>query len=215
MNLNEREQLDLLVSRIADSEATDADWQSFNAIAEREPIAWKQLAQAQRDQAALGLAVNLKLHAAERVDLPTIDAARRHFFSERAERSAPWGSLTWGGWAAAAAVLIAWIAGGNFFHSPTLSQPSSTLAGWSPNSTEEAVKAYLDIGKKQNVVLGEVPQRIYVQSRPTDDGRMEVIYMRQFVERAEVKDMLKFAQDEAGSPVPVRMVMPPVAGRAD
>lgn len=219
MNLNQREQLDLLISRIADNEATDADWTTFNALAEREPGAWKDLARAQRDQAALGLAVHLKLHAAERVNLPTIDAARRFFHSAHGS-SAPASprvrTLAWGGWVAAAAVLLAWMTGGGFFSPPRLSAPAGNTAGLLRVSTpEDAVQAYLDVGKKQNVVLGEVPQRIFVQSRPTSDGRMEVIYVRQFIERAEITDMLKFAQDEAGLPVPVRVVVPPVAGRAD
>lgn len=217
MNTNEptpadrRDQLDLLTTRIADNCASAQDWQAFSTLAEGDAGAWRTLAQAQRDHAALGLAVNLRLHAAERVELPELAAARSFAGGGRRPVTIGWSRLgSAGGWVAAAAVLLAWIGSGNFFRPPTL--PAAQMGGatqaaglMTVGSSEDAAKAYVELGKRQNVVLGELPQRVVVGSSRDSDGRLEVIYIRQFVERARADGTVRFGIDERGNPVPVRV----------
>lgn len=84
------------------------------------------------------------------------------------------------------------------------------LTKWTP---DDYVKGYVDSGEKTGLVLGEVPQRVLIESRPLRKGEgFEVVYVRQFVERAKVSDLLKFATDEAGRAVPVRQAVPAIPG---
>ena len=229
MSTNDREQLELLISRIADGEAGREDWAAFSALAERQPAgeAWKELAAAQRDHAALSVAVGVALHGAERIELPSREMAAVYLGRRD---GAPTHIRTWSrmgsfaGWAVAACLALAMVNGGQFGQSPivplggngnAMNGSSVIPASYTINNADDAVKAYLDVGKKQNLVLGELPQRLLVESRPADNGRVEVIYVRQFVERAEVKDLMRFGQDETGRPVPVRVAVPKVQPMPD
>lgn len=212
------EQLDLLISRIADGEAGRADWDAFGALAERSPGAWRALAQAQRDHASLSLAVGVALHAADRVDLPS-RAGAVEFHRRVPERISPFARMgSWSGWAAAAVIGLAWLSGRS---GVGMNTPPGNAAGLLPvsytiNNPEDAVKAYLDVGQKQNLVVGELPQRVVVESRPVQKGGgIEVLYVRQFVERAVVNDLVKFGADELNRPVPVRVPMPQPAAQPD
>lgn len=223
MSTTDREQIELLMSRIADGEATRRDWDAFAALAEREPGAWKELAAAQRDHASLSLTVGVALHAAEHVELPSREAAAAYL--GQSAHAPPTHVRTWSrlgsltGWGVAACLAVMLFGGGRFGASPTLQGGTNTAgilpASYTINNPDDAVKAYLDVGKKQNAVIGELPQRLLVESRPAENGRVEVIYVRQFVERAEVNDLMRFGQDESGRPVPVRVVMPKMQALPD
>jgi len=222
--LDAREQLDLLVSRIADGEAGEGDWAAFDGLAAKHPDAWKALARAQHDHGAMSLAVGVALHAADRVELPSADAAG--LFAAR--RGAPQRVLTWtrlgawSGWAAAAAVAVmAWNGtlagvarvprggGGN--------TANIVPTGWTLNTPDEAASAYVDIGRKAGSVVGELPTRPVVGRIPmvleSGERGVRVLYIRQFVEQTVVTDLARMSFDEAGRPVAVP-VMPamPVSG---
>ena len=80
-------------------------------------------------------------------------------------------------------------------------------------SPDEAVKAYLEMGAKSGRVMGELPNRLLVDSRPAPQGNgFEVVYIRQFIERGVVNDLVRFGEDESGRPVPVRVSMPARVG---
>jgi len=215
-----RDQLDLLITRIADNCASVQDWNAFSAMADGDAGAWKLLARAQRDQAALGLAVNLQLHAAERVELPGPIAARAFGAGERTSHRpvlVGWSRLgSAAGWVAAACLLLAWIGSGNFLGPPIVPGGLGLAGGaggtqaaglLTVGTSEDAAKAYVELGKRQNIVLGELPQRVVVDSRRGSDGQLEVIYIRQFVERARADSLVRFGIDERGNPVPVRVPM--------
>jgi hypothetical protein len=218
--LDPREQLDLLVSRIADGEAGEHDWSAFNQMAERSPEAWKILAQAQREHASMSLAVGIALHAADRVDLPTPHAAE--LFTAR--RNAPTHIRTWSrlgsysGWAAAAAVtLLAWNGAFNLGsrRSSLATNPgTSPVQGasvvptnWTLNTPDDAVQAYLDMGNKNGSVIGELPKRVVVNTEPTvlasGQRGVKVIFIRQFVEQTVVTDLARMSTDETGRPIPI------------
>jgi hypothetical protein len=215
--ISPREQLDLLVSRIADGEASEHDWKAFNTLAESQKDAWKQLAQAQRQHGELSLAVSLALHAADRSELPLRsqsgaggfdgrDAHARDAFSPTARLRA------WGGWAVAAAVALAWL-GGNRLGvispvggpGPGNQQAGMVNAGW---TSDDYANAYLDKGQKEGRVFGELASRP-IEIRPAEKGGgYEVLYVRQILEQARVNDLVKFGVDEAGRPVPVKYNVP-------
>lgn len=211
--IDPREQLDLLVSRIADGEAGEHDWGAFNALAEKSPDAWKHLARAQRDHSALSLAVGVALHSAERVELPSAQAAE--LFTAR--RGAPTHIRTWSrlgaysGWAAAAAVaLVAWngvLRSGAPDPAGEGNTASVVPAGFTVNSPDDAVKAYLDMGGRNGSVIGELPRRVVVDTEPTtlNGGQraVRVIYIRQFVEQTVVTDLARMSTDETGRVIPL------------
>ena len=214
------EQIDLLIGRIADGEASARDWEAFGTLAERVPGAWKQLAKAQRDHQALALAVGVALHGADRVELPSREAADAFLRGERMHARAPSRVFQYGGWAVAALIALAALGvnGGRF----TL--PSGGAGGnqaslipanyFQVNSPDDALQLYRDQSKQSGRVLAEVP--VLLESRPSATGRgYEVVFVRQIVERAQMDNLLRFAQDERGNLVPVQVQMPSRPGRSE
>jgi hypothetical protein len=200
-----RDRLDVLITRITDGCAAPADWQAFTDLAGTDAAPWKALAQAQRDHAALGLAVNLRLHAAERIDLPEPHGARRDLPGHEHRRFGRSRLGSAAGWAVAACVGLAWVGTLRPVVAPAPVAPVQAAGLLSVGTPEDAARAYVQLGRAQNVVLGELPQRLVVDSRPGPDGTIEVTYIRQFVERATTDSLVRFGVDERGRPVPVRV----------
>lgn len=79
---------------------------------------------------------------------------------------------------------------------------SSLTAGLS--TPDEALGEYLRLGQMKGQVLGELPQRVMLQSRELGEGKgREVLYLRQIVERAVVKDVYKLGTNDVGEAVMV------------
>jgi hypothetical protein len=214
------EQLDLLISRIVGADANPQDWATFNTLAEKTPDAWKHLAQAQRDNQSLSLAVGVALHAADRVELPSREDADRflHGGGPRAHYSSPWNRVrSFGGWAVAAMLALALVGNQNgFIHLG----PQTNTAGIIPAgyfkvaNPDDALQLYRDQGKQSGRVFGEVP--VLVESHPAATGQgYEVVYVRQFYEKAQVPDLYRFTLDEANRPVAVRVTVPAKASSAE
>ncbi len=208
LDLATRDRVDMLVSRITDAEAGTQDWAAFSDLAERHPWAWRELAQTQRDHAAMSVAVGVAIQSADTVFMPV--RSRGASSADSRPRFA-----MWAGWAAAACMGVAFF-GGLRPHAPatmpvsTAGVPGTNLATWTPN---DYVQGYVESGEKTGLVLGEVPRRLLLESRPLERGDgFEVVYVRQFVERAQVSDLLRFAMDEAGRAVPVRQAIPSAPG---
>lgn len=214
---------ELLLSRVVDGEASDAEWNEFRAIADGQiapgaPLTWRDLAESQRTQALMSAAVGDELVAAERVEAP---APHLRLVGGPALRQA----VAIGGWmAVAAAVLLAWANG--WMARPLGPNGPGSQASILPTipagyelieSPEDGRRAYLTKGKESGRVLEELPQLVLVQARPKpgEPGIYEVVYLRQFLERAEVTDPRRFGQDEAGRATLVRASIPaaPQAGR--
>jgi len=206
---------DLLISRIVDGEAAETDWRAFRAMAEREPSLWRELAEYQHDQAELCAAVSSAIRIADGVEAPVHEEMHRRF----ADRSRL--VSTWGGWAAAAAVALVWFTGGlNNRQSPSLSNqgglvnlnnmpPQEVVDNYVKNgklSPTDLYRTYLDAGKEKGLVVGEVPDRVLITARPVKaGGGFDVIYIRQIMERAHVKELSRIgtATDEFGNPISV------------
>jgi hypothetical protein len=240
-------QEDLLISRIVDGVAVDADWQAFNELAARAPHdatggAWRRLAIAQRQHASLGREVRAEITSAAMSlqeiacaidDIARGDdqcAVRRHAGRPRA---AGWSGriaralFASGGWAVAASLVLAWIIAGAFgFTGPRDSRIADGLdgnPGANPNvitvsNADDALNAYYHFGRSSGQVLGEMPARVPVDVRQLENSdAVEVVYVRQFMERAQVRDLnlVGYSRDELGRTVPITSttVIPASSGR--
>ena len=196
---------DILICRIVDREASDADWSEFELLAAGDPGAWGRLAVAEREHAALSAVVDEALLAADRVDLPRVTIEATHRFHAR------W--RAWGGWAVAALVALAW--GTLQGVLPAAHTPGGQSAGlrFANMSPDEAFDQYLTRGIEEGRVLAELPT-VMIEARPTDAGdAIEITIMRRVIERARVRGAYRVATDEAGEirvipAVPAVPVMP-------
>jgi hypothetical protein len=205
----------LFISRAVDGVATPAQWASFEATARAHPGLWRELACAQRDHASLVREVADATACAEDVELHSQqlhdDESADDYLVASTGFAGRFASVrSWGGWAAAAVLLIALVAQGTRLAGSSVPTTTGSPAGGTitagPNfgSANDALDAYLAKGRRDGRVLGEVPDKIIVDSRPAEGGGgMEVIYVRQIVERARLKDLYRISHDEAGRPTPI------------
>lgn len=191
---------DILISRVVDDEASSEDWARLKALAAQDSAIWRELFEAQRGQAELARAVERELDVAEFVHAPVEDHLTIQL-SQRIRRG-----LAWAGWAAAAAVALAWIGVGP--QETTLGPAQGpTMANLTPT---QLLEGYLEKGRQQGVVRGEAPAKMLLSAEPAPGGGYEILYIRQIVEMAIVDDLYQLQEDETGTPrpAPVRMNAP-------
>lgn len=220
---------DLLISRVVDGVASDSDWSSLDVIARADSAIWRDLAQAQRCNSDLTHAVNCAIAGADRVQL--LDESAYSLVSASSVnpigRGAGAGSLDlqshaqsrfnalarWTGWAAAAALALAWVSGirtGNpGAGTGGLSNPPSNLATAGPSLPESAsdlLQRYLRQGQESGEVVAEMPSKLMLEAIPMDDksGGYEVYFVRQIVERTRVPNLYTFTEGESGQLQPVK-----------
>ena len=205
------EDRDVLFSRVIDGEATPEDWTALRALAAEDPSAWAELAAMQQDQAGLSAAVAEAIATAERVALPV----HEHLSRRMTHRLRVVGG--WGGWAAAAAIVLAWATGMTGVQpGPATTQPGggAMSAGIGPNFYEvsepdDALELYLNKGLEDGRVIAEMPAKILLEARPNPAGEgYEVMYYRQILERAVVPDLVGLGSDDAGRPTRVPLAIP-------
>ncbi len=204
---------DILISRAVDGRARPEDWHTIETLGREEPAFWRDLALAQRDDRALSQAVSAAAGRADGIDLPEAELADAIRANPRAvvvRRTRL--AAAWSGWAVAALVALAMV---------TRSQPvpgnatTSNLAGvpgaGAIGTAADALNSYLELGKKDGTVLGEMPDKLLVRTSKVEGGEgYEVVFVRQIVERARVPGLYKLSSDEAGNATPVRIVIPPM-----
>ncbi len=179
---------DILISRIVDGSAEPADWAELQEIAESEPEALRRLAEAQRREGDLRDAFGAALADAEDIELPIEHTATVYKFRTRLQ--------AWTGWAAAAAVALAWLTAGGVLRSDT---PASNVAGWTPPTTDEAYEQYQMLGLAEGRVLGELP-KVMIQLERLENGQAEITYLRRVLERRMVTDVYEPGVDVYGRP---------------
>lgn len=198
---------DVLISQIIDGEGDGTAWSQFSQLAGADANAWRELALAQRDHAALSRAVAEELAGVEEIELTSPGlgvGGSAGPLSYRLSR--------WGGWAAAAALAVTWL--GTQFAAIQDSRSREIAAGSSGmpmaagilpagafqlDSPQDAISAYKQLGRQSGTVLGELPDRVIVESRPLAGGRgFEVVYLRQFMERAQVAELYQVTHDDSG-----------------
>jgi hypothetical protein len=226
MNTNDRtyeinDRADALISHIVDGEASPEQWRELERFATGRPRLWRELAESQRDAAALRVAMTLAGDIAQRVALPhSTSAAHGAAFTESDIRTLPHPALrfnrfgAWTGWLVAAVIILVasvQIAQHERSAGQTGAQPQTAGAGAGlVQSAADAWDTYLQRGAAEGSVLGEVPGKMVVESRPmvAQDGvagGYEVIFVRQVVERAIVPDLYQISgEDERGQPTLTR-----------
>lgn len=213
MTTNERhndltpDEHDRLISRIVDGEASGEDWDVFRAVAAGDQDVWAQLSETQRTSSVLSEALRGRAAIADTVELPDGVADPSHL-QHRFDLVS-----RWGGWAAAAAIVLVWFTGGL----PTGGDAfSGNQAGIGPGITladatsEQARDRYLDAGRAANSVIAELPDPVVVETRAMEDGSVEVLFLRQILERKVVSQVLTQSRDDLGRPIAVPVRVQPV-----
>lgn len=220
---------DIVIGRVVDGEATSLDWSALDQIAASDAAVWERLGRAHRAHARLEREVEDAIAIAELIGAPTSsanDSAGRFSFARAARQ--------YGGWAAAAAVALAWVgvqrspapatsttAPGQRQTGPLLANDTGAaplgvatdrFAGFTP---EEALAHYVRSGLASGSVLGEM-QPMLLDARDLGEGKgKEVWYVRPILERTTVTDLsvLNAETDELGVTrfVPQRITSPLVA----
>lgn len=203
------EDRDILISRVVDGTAREHDWSALEAMSATDAGVWRDIAVAQRQHARLVEEVGRAIEAADRVELeveePPIVIGRI---------SSGRGSLArWGGWAAAAAVGLAWVSSvrGPIVDGDTnQSSLGSTMLPISADtvkqkfSNDDLLQMYVDKGRDTGQVVGVVPQYQVIEAVPAQGGRgqIEVYFARVIVERTLVNDWSQFSATESGELAP-------------
>lgn len=206
---------DLLVSRVVDGVASSADWAALDDLARTESSIWRDLAQAQRCNTELTRAVRAAIAGAERVTVSGLaeigarDVGYAGSFDIQSHAQNRFNAMArWTGWAAAAALALAWVSGvrtGNPSGGTSRSDgPVGAEATLNPfpgsASASEILAEYLRRGQASGDVLAEVPSKMMLEAIPMDDqaGGYEVYFVRQIVERTRVPNLYTFAEGEGG-----------------
>lgn len=194
---------ELLVSRVIDGEQDPGEWDELTARAEQDPSLWRTIAEAHRDHASFARGVNTAVGAAEAIEPPVRPEQGRLPHAVARPRAALLLGA-WGGWAVAAVLMITWSVR---FPEPVAMDGRIQEAGIGTSvPAADLLQAYLDRGRQEDFVIGEVPEKVLIDSRPAPSGDgYELLYLRQVLERAIVPDLYQFtAQDELGRPTLVR-----------
>lgn len=203
---------DALISRVIDGEASEGDWTALRTLAAADPAVWTDLAETQGQHELLAVAIDEVGMLADGVEIPERELLTP---AERFQRRMD-GVRAWGGWAAAAAILLVWFTGlpAPMSPEPDLSRGNTSTAGFAPalggftnagsrvGTPDEALADYLDAGREAGTVIGMMPEKVVLESRPLADGSgMEVVFMRQILEREFVPadKVYKVGRDEFGS----------------
>lgn len=207
---------DVLISRVIDGIATSEDWATFRAAAAHDPSIWSELADTQRIHESMCSHTDELVSIADRVELPggLIDDQPMRAKMELVSR--------WGGWAAAAAILLVWFVGGPIQHNQVVDSgidTTSTAGILNPGlinskpfldeaQPDQAFDQYLSSGRSSGQVVGEMPEKIVIETRPMADGTIEVLYLRQIIERQIIDHAYRDSYDETGNAisVPVKLL---------
>ena len=204
---DERERL---IGRVIDGEARPEDWAKLQAIAGQDASIWQDLEVSADQRRLLESIVDSAGNTADQLDLEDLPGHAEQFATIEAV-GADYGSggsnaRAMLGWAAAAAVALAWgfgveLNGSTMGSAAGLNGVTQQAAGINPATPDEAFQNYLELGREQGLVLEEL-NRPVIQTRPLADGSgVEVVFVRQIVERRRVQDTFEVYRDEFGRPV--------------
>ena len=205
---------DMLISRVVDGVAGTGDWSELERLAASDSGVWRDIALAQRDQRLLSEAMAPAFAAADVTALPDADAIAYKFRpSQEASPQRRWTRvLAFGGWAAAAAIGLAFAQHAKNQNSAIEQAQQAGLASIFDNpvsslkdkvSADEALELYRVRGRQEGRYVMEMPNRVLVESSQRADGQWDVVYIRQLVEKGVVKDLYRVSHDEMGNPTPV------------
>ncbi len=166
-----------LLDRIVDSEASSEDRARFELLADRESLLWRTLALRQQEMAVLAESVAQRIEGAEQIDLSPGHERRRINLS-----------VTLSGWAAVVILGLWWAllggGGGEGGRGPDGLLPAADFgAGALPLTAEEHFRKYLEAGRREGLVIGEL-DRILLQTEPMSDGRYRIRFVRRIEQYA-------------------------------
>ena len=186
--------ISLVIAQIVDGDAGAGEWDELSALGADDPAIWRRLADSLRDHKSFARAVNASVAQAEMVELPAVPQQTAR--PKSVLRFPTWPS--WSGWAVAAMVTLA--ATGYMLMNE--SQTGMTAA----QSTPDLLQAYLDQGRQEQSVIGELPERVLIDMQPSATGTgYDLLYLRPILERTHVPDLYRYeGRDELGRPTLVR-----------
>lgn len=207
---------ELLISRVIDAQAGAAEYAELSEIARQDPTVWGELAEAQSIEARLrsaGLGALDRAMASHQVLGAKSEDVIANIGAGDSVRGAG-GRTRWAGlgWGIAAVLALGMTAqmlgirrGDGLVGTAGLGPTAATFT-----TPEAGLDAYLTLGKASGKVVGEMPQKYVIQSEPSQlpDGGIEVLYLRQFIERAVVKDTYRLGTDELGRTILVPTAAP-------
>ncbi len=181
---------EMLISRAVEHAATAAEWAELERMASSDAGLWRRLGESMRDQTELESALN------EYVDAIDYDACWQRGLVSPAPAEARAVSrirlVQWTGWAAAAAVALAWVIAMPGREAAV--QPAAQHASW---SSDEAFDHYIDRAWEEGRIVGQLPLSL-LETRPSADGtKTEILYLRQLIERAEVEGVQEIRGDDS------------------
>lgn len=188
MNLTQK---DLLIHRLLEGSDSSADWNEIELLASNDPNLWKELGTALRDQNELQSVVSDSVAKADAIELPFDQTHQQGTWSKRLQK--------WSGWAAACLLaVILWTESRTHFGTGG----GHNLA--SPVPVRLSPAEALDQYRESDRFVRDLPNRV-VHSQPAADGDgLEVIYVRQIMEKALVREAYDFHPNDRGAVVPVR-----------
>lgn len=173
--------VDVLIGRIADGEASDEDRQRFEMLAASEPTLWRELAQTQQETFALSGELYQATERAAATALP-----RRWIFP----RQVTW-PLAASGWAAVIILAATWALRGRTAQvDPTNIAPAEVVE----MTFEDHYAQYMDAP----YVLGDLPPDV-VDVEALSDGRVAVRFVRKTEEIAFLDPKSELPTDEGGA----------------
>lgn len=196
--MNER--TDILISRVVDGVASAADLQELEGVAASQPSVWRELALAQRDQALLSQEVARAICVADVVGLPR--AVETH--EEEVRPSTRWKKAgMWGGWAAAAAMALAFVMPRPNQNAQQAGLGSAVIPDMSVLkeglTADQAWELYEATGSREQRLIGEMPERVLIQATPSEDGKsVHMVFLRQLIETKTVDQLYKPTVTETG-----------------
>ena len=219
---------DVLLSLGVGGDASERQWDQIAEEACADHGFARDFVLQTRDQVELSRELDAAMCTASRVDLPdealrcgalredqwagpsAHDTAepslpQQHVEAHRAASGGVAGRLGgWAGWIVAACLLGGWLQIGHI--GTPRDVPVRAMQTGLGTTAEDALQVYLDRGRSERSVIDELPHRVLIESRELPDGAgTEVLYLRQFIERAVVPDLYRIdGQNELGEPSLVR-----------
>ncbi|MEM0984169.1 MAG: hypothetical protein AAGI17_09490 [Planctomycetota bacterium] len=183
---------DRLLSRVVDGEATPTDFAALRELAAQDQAIWSDLSGFSADRDLMEFAVEDAGDRAARVDAVAGSSA--------AVRTV----VPWAGWAAAIAVaaLAVFVPRGEL---PDGTMQSAGIVPVDLNLTsDEALDQYLELGQQEGRVVAEWPEPFVLETNAvSEDGSVEVVYLRQILERRVINEGYSISVNEWGEPVAV------------
>ena len=184
---------DILVTRVVDGRDTASDWRALESLASADPQVWRTLAQAQRDHRAMSREVRAQTAIAAHVSAPVhvLGRAGAPAVGEREAMSRRTRDVsTWAGWAAAAAIALAFVGrvgvGPAALPADSSSEVTQAGIGLPVGDAAGALQMYLNEGRQNGRVIGEQPMRMLGFEQLPDGAGYRVVYERPIIESAVV-----------------------------